>query len=251
MDHQAIAERALGLIDLTHLEEASNASAIDALCARAQTNFGNVAAISLLAKYVEQAVHLLEGTDVNIAAIINFPAGNDDVREVMHEAKGVVADGATEVELYLPETMLNAADDQLASQMIMTIRAVTDNRAKLKVIFEASNQLDQMASFCHLALSEGADFVGLLTNQDATGASMERARAMLDAIKKYGEQNRGFKLMGGVSSIEKAGAYLALVDDVMGPAWTSKDTFRLGASSVLREIVAMIDEPSPQSDPGV
>ncbi len=252
MDHQAIAEQALGLIDLTSLDETSSAADIDELCARAQTQFGNVAAICVLSKFVAQAAQLLEGTDINVAAIINYPAGSHDVRQVMHEAKGVVADGATEVDLFLPGSLLNNADDQLVSQMISTIRAVTDNSAKLKILLDASTPLsnDQLETIARLALSESADFVGLLAGQDAVDAPTEQSRSMLEAIKKYGEPNSGFKLMGSVSSIDDVVAYLTLAAEIMGPAWTNGNRLRLGASSVLDQINALLDDPAAQTDAG-
>ncbi len=56
----------------------------------------------------------------------------------------------------------------------------------------------------------------------------------------------GVKVSGGVRTAEQADAYVALAGEVMGAEWVSPATFRIGASSLLTELVARrqaADEP--------
>lgn len=243
MDRKTIAERSLGLIDLTNLEDDCSADDIDKLCKRAQTPFGNTAAVCVWPRFVSQSVHLLENTGIEIATVVNFPTGDGDIKEVMHETKAVVADGATEVDLVLPYKALLAGDIDTVEHMISTIRAVTDNRAKLKVILE-SGELDDDAMITkasNVALEEGADFIKTSTGKVAVNATLPAAKLMLTAIKNFGDPSRGFKTSGGIKSVEGCGAFLALADETMGPKWASKNTFRFGASRVLDDVLATLE----------
>lgn len=243
MDRKNIAERSLGLIDLTELGDECSAADVDKLCARAQTPFGNTAAVCVWPRFVAQAVQLLENTGIEIATVVNFPSGDGNIKEVMHETKAVVADGATEVDLVMPYKALLAGEIETVEQMLSTIRAVTDNRAKLKVILEtgALNNDDMITKASGLALQEGADFIKTSTGKVAVNATLPAAKLMLIAIRDFGDRSRGFKTSGGIKSVEGCATFLALADDIMGPGWANKNTFRFGASRVLDDVLAALE----------
>lgn len=243
MDRKKIAERSLGLIDLTDLNDDCSAADVDELCARAQTPFGNTAAVCVWPRFVAQSVQRLEGTGIEIATVVNFPSGDGDIREVMNEAKSVVADGATEVDLVMPYKALMSGDIDTVEHMISTIRAVTDNRAKLKVIIESGALTDDatITKASQIALEEGADFIKTSTGKVAVNATLPAARLILAAIKEFGDQSRGFKTSGGIKSVEGCGAYLAVADEIMGPHWVNPNTFRFGASRALDDVVAALE----------
>ena len=86
------------------------------------------------------------------------------------------------------------------------------------------------------ALAEGAAFLKTSTGKVGAGASPEAARVLLDAVRDAG--HGGVKVSGGVRTAEQADAYVALAAEVMGAGWVAPDTFRIGASSLLAELVA-------------
>lgn len=243
MDRKQIAERSLGLIDLTELGDDCSVADVDELCARAQTPFGNTAAVCVWPRFVIQSVHLLADTGIEIATVVNFPSGDGDIREVMHETKAVVADGATEVDLVMPYKALLNGDIESVEHMLSTIRAVTDNRAHLKVILETGElgEDEMITKASNLALEEGADFIKTSTGKVAVNATLPAAKLMLAAIKDFGDASRGFKTSGGIKSVEGCAAFLSLADEVMGPHWVSKKTFRFGASRVLDDVLAALE----------
>ena len=67
-------------------------------------------------------------------------------------------------------------------------------------------------------------------------ATLEAAEIMLKAIKASGK-DVGFKAAGGVKTAEDAAAYLALANEIMGPAWVTPAHFRFGASSLLGNLL--------------
>ena len=62
---------------------------------------------------------------------------------------------------------------------------------------------------------------------------------MLETIK-VSKKNVGFKASGGIKTIEDAKKYLVLAASVMGPNWVNPDNFRIGASSLLNNLLQTI-----------
>lgn len=248
------ASRALGLIDLTNLNDDCTPEDIDALVDQAATEFGNVAAICIWPRFVAQARKRLgDGSDIRIATVVNFPSGDGDERSVLHETKDAVAAGADEIDLVMPYRALAAGDEARARSMVATIRATTEGVALLKVIIESgelkSPALIEKAS--QIALEEGADFIKTSTGKVEVNATPETAGIMLTVLKDFGDEKRGFKPAGGIRTVEEAGQYLALADQILGKGWVSAKTFRFGASSLLKDVLAALSgEGSTVSDSG-
>ncbi|GAB4362927.1 MAG: deoxyribose-phosphate aldolase [Oricola sp.] len=247
------ASRALALIDLTNLNDDCTPEDIDALCGQAVTPFGSVAAICIWPRFVARARKAL-GTDsgIRIATVVNFPSGDGDERSVLHETKDAVAAGADEIDLVMPYKALAAGDEETARSMIATIRAATEGVALLKVIIEAGElktpHLIETAS--RMALEEGADFIKTSTGKVAVNATPEAAGIMLTVLKDFGDEKRGFKPAGGIRTVADAGQYLALADRIMGPDWVSASTFRFGASSLLKDVLAALSGDEPAAPDG-
>ena len=74
----------------TRLERPDDAAAIDALAAKAVTGAGRVAAICVYPEWIERVL----GPGVPVAAVANFPAGEDDPDLAAREAAEAVAAGA-------------------------------------------------------------------------------------------------------------------------------------------------------------
>lgn len=243
MDRSAIAGRALGLIDLTNLNDDCTAQDIEVLCSRAQTPHGNTAAVCIWPRFVSQAKRLLADTPVKVATVVNFPAGGSDVKATMRETKQVVSEGADEVDLVIPIDALKSGDTETARHMVSTIRAVTHNQALLKVIIEAGelSQENLIREASVIALEEGADFIKTSTGKVRVNATPEYAEIMLDVLSDFGDKARGFKPAGGIRTVEDCGTYLEIADRLMGADWATRSTFRFGASGVLTDVLAALD----------
>jgi deoxyribose-phosphate aldolase len=239
MTREEAARRALGLVDLTSLDDDDTPERIDALCAQAVTPAGEVAAVCIYAPFVRQAVKALEGTGVRVATVANFPAGAPDPDATAREADAAVNDGADEVDVVLPYERYAAGDREAALEVVRAARDATAG-AVLKVILETGRlgSPETIEAAAADALAQGADFVKTSTGKLKPGATPEAARAMLTAIAAAGRG--GFKASGGVRTAEDAANYLALADEVLGEGWTSPATFRFGASGLLSDLLAAL-----------
>ena len=72
MTTEETARLALACLDLTSLNDADTPADIDKLCARAQSRFGNTAAVCVWPRFAAQARGLLPAS-IAVAAVANFP----------------------------------------------------------------------------------------------------------------------------------------------------------------------------------
>ena len=91
------------------------------------------------------------------------------------------------------------------------------------------------------AIAAGADFLKTSTGKTNPGATLEAAEAMLGAIRDAGGRI-GFKASGGIRTTTDAAAYLALADRMMGEGWATHSSFRIGASSLLDDLLATLGQ---------
>lgn len=236
-----VAARALPLLDLTDLSEGCTPEAVAALCARAEDHA--VAAICVWPRFVAPVTRRLAGTGVRIATVVNFPEGGEDVAGTVAETRAALRDGADEIDLVLPYRALLRGDTETARTMVAAIREACGDRL-LKVILETGMLPDAetVARASRLSLEAGADFLKTSTGKTPVSATPEAAEAMLLAIRE-GDKDRpvGLKVSGGLRRVEDAARYLALADRIMGPDWVSPDTVRIGASSLLDDLIRAVE----------
>lgn len=191
----ALARRLIPLLDLTSLNDDDTPEAIAALCARAVTPFGPVAAVCVYPRFVKQAKERLAGTGVRVATVANFPAGTGLPDDVEREIATAVADGADEIDMVIPPL------DYVPKQRFANRRTVMWKARKacsdrpMKVILETGRYrsggadprqlFSADAELSEMAILEGADFIKTSTGKIAVGATPDAATAMLQTVR-YG-----------------------------------------------------------------
>lgn len=227
------------LVDLTSLNDDDTAATIDALCVKALTPVGPVAAVCVLPAFVQTAAEALEGTGVRIATVVNFPAGDDDPDGTARQTAALIDEGADEVDVVAPWRAHLAGDHEAVARLVAACAAEAPGH--LKVILEtgshpADNDRAATRAMARAALDAGAAFLKTSTGKHGPGADLHSVRVLLEACART--TGAGVKVSGGVRSVAEADAYLALAAEVMGPAWVSPQTFRFGVSSLLDELLA-------------
>ncbi len=232
------ARRALALLDLTSLNDGDSDAAIDALCQRAVTPFGPVAAVCIWSRFVARARAILEEKPVRIATVVNFPAGDGNTRTIAREIDAALDAGADEIDVVFPYRRFLAGERGAGRAVVAAARDACGSDVTLKVILESGAFDDQEALLraCREALAGGADFLKTSTGKIAAGATKQAAQTLLRAIGEI-ERPAGIKISGGVRTVAQAGEYLSLADATMGPQWAAPATFRFGASGLLDDIL--------------
>src|SRR5216117_2512520 len=94
-----------------------------------------------------------------------------------------------------------------------------------------------------LAIAAGADFIKTSTGKLSSAATLPVALVMLEAIRDVHEETGrvvGFKAAGGIRNAKQAVQHLVLVHETLGPSWLTPDLYRLGASSLLNDILMQL-----------
>lgn len=243
-DLSAAARLALACLDLTSLNVGDTEADVTRLCRRAQGAHGPVAAVCVWPQFAAQARRELP-PEIAVAAVANFPAGGADLARALGEVESIVAAGADEVDVVLPYERLLAGDHSACTKLLTAVRTASRGRV-LKVILETGvlGVLDggeTIARAARLAIDAGADFLKTSTGKTPVGATPAAAAAMLDAIAAHPDAARiGFKVSGGVRTIADAAVYAALVRDRLGAAALTPRRLRIGASSLLDDIEAVL-----------
>lgn len=246
-DLTAAARRALGLMDLTTLNDDDTDDKVAALCRQAHSPAGDTAAVCIYPRFIPLARKALreQGTpDIRIATVTNFPHGNDDIDIALAETNAAIAYGADEVDVVFPYRTLMAGDTQTGLWLVQACKAAcVEAGVLLKVIIETgelkTDELIRQAS--ETAIDAGADFIKTSTGKVAVNATLHSAEIMLKAIRDKGVGDRvGFKPAGGVRTAEDAQRYLQLADDIMGEGWADARHFRFGASGLLNSLLTTL-----------
>lgn len=239
--HAETARRALALLDLTELSEICDDAAVESLCTAALDGRGHVAAVCVWPRFVTVAHRRLAGSDVRIAAVVNFPEGTKTVESILAEAAAAVADGADELDLVLPWRAFLAGDEGHAIDVVTAVRQLLGPDHVLKVILESGLYPDQasVARAAQLAVNAGADFLKTSTGKAAISATPEAVVTLLHVIA-CASRSVGIKPSGGIRTLEDATRYLALADDALGASWATPSTFRFGASALHGALLSAI-----------
>lgn len=242
-DRKQVALRALHSLDLTNLNDVCAEEDIDALCDRAITPHGSVAAICIWPQFVAHARTRISDRGVKIATVVNFPGGNMPAGEVIAMTEKAVADGADEIDMVIPyRDFLEGLEEKVVSR-IRRVKQAAGLGVRVKAILETGvlGEAARIRRAADLAIEAEADFIKTSTGKAPVNATLSSARIMLEAIRDSGAQV-GFKPAGGVKNTEQAGHYLSLADEVMGEGWATPVTFRFGASGVLDDLLAVLDD---------
>ena len=119
--------------------------------------------------------------------------------------------------------------------------------AHLKVILETGElgSFDSIRRAALVTMAAGADFVKTSTGKTNPAATLPVALVMAEAIRDFAKatgRSVGLKVAGGVRSAKDAIRYLVIVHETLGEAWLTPERFRVGASSLLNDLLMQRDK---------
>jgi deoxyribose-phosphate aldolase len=244
MNERDLARRLLGLMDLTSLNPTDDVASVRQLATLASTAAGRVAALCIWPQFIPIARSCLRGTGVAIAVVANFPVGASDASAAAAETAAAVANGADEVDVVFPYRAVLAGDDATGLELVRACRAACGPRALLKVILETGQlgSAERIRHAAELAVDGGAQFLKTSTGKTQPGATLQAAAVLQQVIAAAKSRGVavGLKVSGGVSSIPEARAYLESYEDQFGAGSAVPATFRIGASSLIKPVLAML-----------
>ncbi|GII93463.1 deoxyribose-phosphate aldolase [Sinosporangium siamense] len=244
---QAI-DLAISMVDLTTLEGSDTVGKVRAMCAKAihpdptDTSVPRVAAVCVYPDMVAHAVRALAGTGVKVASVATaFPSGRSSLAVKVADTTMAVEAGADEIDMVIDRGAFLSGDYTKVYDEIVAIKAACAT-AHLKVILETGElaTYDNVRRASWLAMIAGADFIKTSTGKVAPAATLPVTLIMLEAVRDFRLRTGrmvGVKPAGGIRTTKDAVKNLVLVKETAGDDWLSPEWFRLGASSLLNDLL--------------
>jgi deoxyribose-phosphate aldolase len=185
------------------------------------------------------------GSPVKIAAVATgFPSGQYPLRTKLEEVRRTVADGADEIDMVIDRcAFLTGEHARMFDEIAATKEAC--GAAHLKVILETGELVtyDNVRLASEIAMRAGGDFIKTSTGKIAPAATLPVTLVMLEAIRDYFFATGiriGMKPAGGIRTARQALAYLVMVKETLGDDWLTPDLFRIGASTLVNDLLMQI-----------
>ncbi|MBB2909183.1 deoxyribose-phosphate aldolase [Streptosporangium becharense] len=239
---------AIAMVDLTTLEGADTPGKVRAMCAKAvhpdpsDPSVPKVAAVCVYPDLVAQAVEALKGSGVKVASVATaFPSGRSSLDVKVADTAFAVAAGADEIDMVIDRGAFLAGDYLKVFEEIAAVKAACGT-AHLKVILETGElaTYDNVRRASWLAMLAGGDFIKTSTGKVQPAATLPVTLVMLEAVRDFlasTGRKVGVKPAGGIRTTKDAVKMLVLVNETVGEGWLSPDWFRLGASSLLNDLL--------------
>jgi deoxyribose-phosphate aldolase len=239
---------AVRMVDLTTLEGADTPGKVRGMCAKAlrpdpaDPGVPPVAAVCVYPDLVGICRTELAGSPVAVASVATaFPSGRASLAVKLADVADAVAAGADEVDMVIDRGAFLAGRYGQVFQEVRQVREACGS-AHLKVILETGElaTLDNVSRASWLAMLAGADFIKTSTGKVAPAATPPVTLVMLAAARDYAQvtgRRVGVKVAGGVRTAKEAIRYLVLVRETAGAQWLTPELFRIGASSLLNDLL--------------
>ncbi len=244
---------AIRCMDLTTLEGVDTVGKVVAMCAKAvrpdptDPSIPPVAAVCIYPQLVPVAREQLRGTSVKVASVAgSFPSGLGPLDARLDEIRTAIEQGADEVDIVLNRSRFLGGRYAQAFEELVAAREAA-GQARLKVILEVGElgSYDRVRQASVLAMAAGADFIKTSTGKIGIGATLPSALCMMEAARDFFHETGrrvGVKVAGGVRVSKQAIQYLVLVHETLRGEWMTPDLFRIGASSLLNDVLMQINK---------
>lgn len=186
-----------GWIDYTLLRPEATAEEIKNLCAEARQY--RFASVCINPAFVQLAAHLLEGSQVQVNAVVAFPLGATLPTLKVIETMAALSAGATEIDMVLNIGALRGGSYGQVLNEIQAVAEVAHNqRAMLKVALETAllNREEKILA-CLISQAAGADFVKTSTGFGPGGATVEDVQT----LRRVAGAEIGVKASGGIRDL--------------------------------------------------
>jgi deoxyribose-phosphate aldolase len=243
---------AVAMMDLTTLEGKDTPGKVAYLCRKAlqpcepKYNVPPCAAVCVYPNMVRYARRFLgENSPVKVAAVATgFPSGQYPLRTKLEETRRAVGDGSDEIDMVIDRNAFLTGDHVKVFDEIAAVKEAC-GPAHLKVILETGELVtyDNVRVASRIAMDAGADFIKTSTGKVQPAATMPVTLVMLEAIRDYFFETGiriGMKPAGGIRTAKQSLAYLVMVKETLGDDWLTPDLFRIGASTLLNDVLMQI-----------
>ena len=173
-----------------------------------------------------------------------FPSGQAPLDVKIRDVEDAVELGADEIDMVIDRgAFLSGRYAKVFDEIVQVKEAC--GHAHLKVILEVTElgTYDNVRRASLLAMAAGGDFIKTSTGKLPGAATLPVQLVMLEAIRDVFEETGrkvGMKPAGGIRTSKNAIQYLVQVHETLGPDWLTPDLYRIGASSLVNDILMQL-----------
>ena len=184
------------MLDLSAVRAEADADEIGRL-AEVAKRYNCVCVFVLPAFFAELKEHLADAPDVGLGGVVGFPSGGHSTEIKVAEARDLLAQGATELDMVINIGMLRSGRDRYVEDDIRAVVEAAEG-TPVKVILEAHHLNDEeIIRGSRLAVQAGAAFVKTGTGWVSTGATLHNVRLIKETIGDAAQ----VKAAGGVRGL--------------------------------------------------
>jgi deoxyribose-phosphate aldolase len=243
---------AIRCCDLTTLEGSDSPGKVRQLASKAirpapgDPSIPHVAALCVYPNLVPTAVEALRGSGVKVASVATgFPSGQMPLELRLEEIERAIDAGADEIDIVISRGLFLAGDERSVFDEVASSKKAA-GEAHVKAILETGElgSYDRIRRAALVAMAAGADTIKTSTGKVSPASTLPTALVMAEAIRdfeEYGGRAVGLKVAGGIRTAKDAIRYLVIVHETLGDDWLTPDRFRIGASSLLNDLLMQID----------
>ncbi|MEO9170783.1 MAG: deoxyribose-phosphate aldolase [Candidatus Baltobacteraceae bacterium] len=244
---------AIACTDLTTLEGKDSEGRVRSLCAKAIAprpswpSVPSVAAVCVYPNFVAIAKDALRGSEVKVASVATaFPSGLSRIDVRLADVAAALDAGADEIDMVIDRGAFLSGHERAVYDEISAVKALCGEK-HVKAILESGElgTYDNIRRASDLALEAGADVIKTSTGKVATNATFATALLMCEAIRDFARRTgkrRGLKVAGGVRTTKQALTYLVIIKETLGDAWLAPELFRIGATSLLDDLLMQLEK---------
>jgi deoxyribose-phosphate aldolase len=250
---RAALELSIRCIDLTTLEGFDSPGKVRAMCQKAirpdphNPDLPRVAAVCVYPELVDVAAETLAGSGVKVASVAGaFPSGLSSMDVRAADIRDAVQRGADEIDIVLNRSAFMTGDYATVFNDVAASKEACGD-AHLKVILEVGElgNYDRVRRASMISMLAGADFIKTSTGKIPKASTLPVSLCMAECIRDFHDQTGeviGLKSAGGIRTAKQAWHYLVMVQETLGPAWLHPDRFRIGASSLLNDVLLQLNK---------
>jgi deoxyribose-phosphate aldolase len=244
---------AVSIIDLTTLEGSDTKDKVVDMCEKAvrpldEPDFPHCAAVCVYPTFIKYARKAIKGSNVKLASVgTAFPSGQFPLKLKLADVKYCIEEGAREIDMVISrgEFLMGNYEyvfDEIKKVKKICVKTKKKKPALLKVILETGElgSLENVWKASFIAMLAGADFIKTSTGKISVSATLPVVYIMCEAIKLIHQKTGlkiGIKAAGGIKTAKDAIEYILLVKEILGEEWLSPSLFRIGASSLLNDLL--------------
>ena len=202
------------LIDYTKISDSLDNDKIKEICKEAIDN--NFYSVCILPKYIA-AAHSFLKNEVKISALIDFPKGENDIKQKISEIDNSIINGANEIDIVINYKLIK--DQEEHETLEKEIRELSEychrEGTTIKTIIEVGAlNYQEIEAICRMCTDGNVDFVmtstGKLPKDDSFETKLEKVKFM----RKILPDEIKIKYSGGVRTKEQLKELKSIIDRV-------------------------------------